>query len=84
MDMFAEAIRYNETEMDSVALEMFNSSWSSRELAGELANEYHYQGHSSAFWDAYNTGKSAWVRGVICSALADKGVTLSRINLRKS
>ena len=71
----------------AVSQDLFASGYSTRDLAYVLADEisiYANNPERVAFLEEFNSNLSAWVRGTICRALADKGITVREINFRRS
>lgn len=77
---------YNNAEDDAASQGLFDSQYTSRELAYVLADEISIMagnGERVAFLDQYQgPGLGGWVRGNIVRALSAKGVTVQTINRR--
>jgi hypothetical protein len=71
----------------AVSDELFAGPWNTATLVSQLASEisvYTDNPRRIAFMDEWNGGQGSLCRGDICRMLADRGITLSRINFRKS
>lgn len=72
----------------AISQDIFASQYTSRQLAFVLADEISIRSNHPArvqFLEEYNIGPmGGWIRGCICRALAERGVTVQTINRRKS
>ncbi|MER5501325.1 hypothetical protein ABT096_29550 [Streptomyces sp. NPDC002561] len=68
--------------------DLFASGYTTRQLAYVLADEISIRSNNPervTFLEEYNFGPMlGWIRGSICRALDEKGVTVQTINRRKS
>lgn len=71
-----QASSYDNSPDTATSDQLFDSGWATRTLAAQLDAEI-----PGAF-KGYTAG--VWCRGSICRALAARGVTLKKINFRKS